>query len=118
MAGMVSVSAEGDKVVLDLHGRRRDVLLSPLDALRLADALDEKAAGAERAAPELVRGEVWNVHVTSFDRKVALRFTPPLGVTCGRVPMPAGAARRVAELLRSNAELAGYGMRIRVVPGG
>lgn len=108
----ISVHQEGDRVVLDLDGRRRDLLLSPLSALHLAEALEGAAVRAELAEPTLCRGEVWDVFVTSFDRQVALRFTPPLGVTCERVPMPALAARRLADLVRTNANMAGFGLRI------
>lgn len=109
---MIAVTSEGDKVILDLCGRKRDVLLSPLDAERLADALEEAAARAERELPELIHGEPWGVQVTNFDRRVVLRFSTPDGLTPERVPFPVVAARRVADMLRTNANFAGNGLRL------
>jgi hypothetical protein len=111
---VLTVRQEGDKVILDLGGRRRDVLLTPLAADDLAEALEAAADRAARAPAELFRGERWSAHVTSFDRKVALRFTgPDLGLP-DRVPMPAAAARALAAKVRENATWAGYGMRLLI----
>jgi hypothetical protein len=111
---MLSVRQEGDKVVFDLGGRRRDVLLTPLAAADLAEALEAAADLAARAPAELYRGERWACHVTSFDRHVAIRFiAPDIGLP-DRVPLPSAAARRLADLLRTNANMAGFGMRITV----
>lgn len=111
---MIAVYAEGDKVIMDLCGRLRDAILTPLEAERLADAMEERAADAERAMPELVRGEVWSLFVTSFDRHVVLRFTPPpeAGPGVHRATMPPRAAREAARMVRANAVMAGVGMRI------
>lgn len=111
---MLSVTAAGDKVMLDLGGRKCDVLLTPLNAARLAGALDDQAAVAERAAPELVLGEVWAIRTDSYDGCVALRFTPPGLGSPDRVPLPAGVARRLAETLRRLAVWAGYKTRLTV----
>lgn len=110
----MTVTATGDKVMLDLGGRRRDVLLTPLCAARLAGVLDEQAALAERAPPELVRGEVWEVGTDSYDGRVVLRFTPPGLGHPERVPLPASVARQLAETLRRLAVWAGYRARLMV----
>ena len=108
---MLKVYAAGDKVLIDLCGRRRDVLLSPLEAVQFADMLDDRAAWAEQAEPELVKGEQWDCHVRSYGGRVVVRFySPELGLP-ERVPMPAGAARQLAEVLRANARAAGYKIR-------
>jgi hypothetical protein len=114
---MLTVRQEGDKVILDLGGRRRDVLLTPLAAADLAEALEAAADAAARAPAELYRGERWACHVTSFDRRVALRLAGPGFGLPGRVPLPPAAARRLADLLRTNANMAGFGMRITVGKG-
>lgn len=108
----VSVSSAGGKVVVDLHGRRRDLLLDPDAALRFAEALEAKAAEAELAPAELVRGEPWGVSVASFDGFVAFRFTPPFAGDPERVPLPPRAARAVADLARTNASVAREKLRI------
>lgn len=109
---MFRIFHDADKVVIDLMARRRDLLLSPLEAERMADALEEFAGLAEQALPSLFRGENWGVFVTTYGEQVVLRFTfPSLGLA-ERVPVPPRAARQIAELLRRNAETAGYRLRI------
>lgn len=115
---MVKVYASGDKVLLDLCGRRRDLTLKPLEAAQLADMLDDRAAVAEQAEPELVRGEQWDVHVRSYGGLVAVRFYSPGLGSPERVPMPAQAARKLAGILRQNAQAAGYKLRIVAETGG
>ena len=112
---MLKVFQESDKVIIDLCGRKRDVIISPLEAERLADALDENANAAELETPQLVRMDIWNCYVTNRDHLVVMRFTPPDGITATRVPMPHKAARAIADLLRTNANMAGYGLRIETV---
>lgn len=111
---MLTVRQEGDKVILDLGGRRRDVLLTPLAAADLAAALEAAADLAARAPAQLFRGERWSAHVTSFDRHVALRFDGPWSGRPSRVPMPPDVARRLAAKVRENATWAGYGMRLLI----
>lgn len=107
----IKVYAAGDKVLLDLCGRRRDLVLTPVNAAALADMLDDRAKWAEGAEPELVKGEQWDVHVRSYGGFVAIRFySPDLGAP-ERVPMPAAVARKLAETLRANARAAGYKIR-------
>lgn len=110
---MIKVCTNGDKVILDLCGRKRDVILSPLEAANLAGALCEAATLAEAELPGLIIGDVWSVFVTNFDRHVVMRITPLNDVgNPERVPMPGKAARKIADLLRTNADFAGVGMRI------
>jgi hypothetical protein len=113
---VLTVRAEGDKVIVDLCGRRRDVLLTPGEAERLAAALEENAALAEREMPELVRGEVWGAKVESFDGKVAIRFCPPLAVATTRVPLSAKAARLLAAVIRDKASWAKHKARLVLHP--
>lgn len=109
---MFCVRLHEDKVLIELGRRTRYLLLSPLEAERMADAMEECAALAERAPAGLFRGENWGVFVTTYGNHVALRFTAPgLGLS-ERVPVPPGAARQIADLLRRNADTAGYRLRI------
>lgn len=110
---VVHVTTEADKVILVLPGRRRDLLLAPLSAALLADALEEQAQVAIKEAPSLYRGEHWGVYITNRDRLVVLAFTPPLGCQAvDRVPIPVPAVKKIVDLLRTNANLAGHGLRI------
>lgn len=111
---MLKVFSDGNKVILDLCGRKRDVLLSSVQADELAGSLDQHSLVAEKEPPELIKMEIWNVYVTNYDHKVVMQITPPAGeVVTNRVPMPVGAARQIAELLRTNADMAGYGLQIK-----
>ncbi len=112
---VVSLTHDAGYVVLDLKGRRQDLFLSPLSALKVADGLDELAVDAEKTE-RVDRGKLWSASVTNRDRQVVVRFTPPEGVTVTKVPLPPAAARQVAGLLRTNANMAGFGMRIEVSP--
>lgn len=114
---MLTVRQEGDKIILDLGGRRRDVLLASMNAVKLAEALERTADMAAAAPAELFRGERWSALVVSFDRKVAVRFTGPGSGDPERVPLTPAAARALAAKLRENASWAGYGMRVEAQRG-
>lgn len=108
---MFAVRCQGDKVVIDLGGRRRDLLMSCGAAEEFENALRQKASEAERAPPELVKGEVWGARVESYDGYVCVRFTPPLGGNPTKVPLPPAAARRMADLVQFKRQQAAYKMR-------
>lgn len=108
---MVRVSHNGDKVIVDLGDRVRDVLLTCGQAEDLEQALRRLANVAELAAPELVRGEMWDVKVESYDGCVAVRFVPPFAGNATRVPIPFDVARKLADLVRFKREQAAYRMR-------
>lgn len=105
------VTAEAGLVVIDLCGRRRDVLLS-CDAARATAASLERAADAADMIPTLFRGEMWNCDVESYDGYVAMRFDPPEVGSPSRVPMPPVAARRMAELIRDKESWARHKARL------
>lgn len=111
---MIKAFAENDLVILDLCGRRRDVLLSCGTAADLAQRVRELADEAEAADSTIFVGRIWDVKVESFDTAIALRFTPPWQSQGDpwRVPMRAGAARRFADLIDSKVSFAQYGMRL------
>lgn len=125
---MLKVFHEGDKVMVDLCGedrrlvsvlgqRRFAVVLTPTAADELAGALLENVLRAEREPPELVRGQFWGCQITNRDRLVAMIFSAPLELS-GKpevVPLSAGAARQIAGLLRTNAMMAGCGLRIETL---
>ena len=117
MLSVLSVFSETDKVILDLGGRKRDVLLSCSAALDLAGALEQHTAVADLEPKSLVRGEVWDVFVESFDGMVAMRFTPPYQHVGDpkRVPIPPAAARSIAGLIREKESWARHKMRLNVV---
>ena len=108
---MFSVGHEEDLVVIDLCGRRRDVLMSCGEAERFAVALEKNAALAELGDPALVRGEPWEAKVESYDGAVAVRFYPPTVGAPERVRMPAAVARAMAARVRFKAQQAAYRMR-------
>lgn len=112
MASTLRVEIEEDRVVIDLGGRRKDVLLPCRQAYALAVGLDEAAALAEAEPPALALGESWGVEVESFDGFVALRFDPPFVGAPERVPMTPAAARRVASVIRMKASQAEHKMRL------
>jgi hypothetical protein len=107
-----AVSHEGDKVVLDLGGRRRDLLLSCAQAERFAGALRRHAAGAERAPPVLARGERWAAKVESFDGLVAVRFFPPSVGAPELVSLTPAAARALADAADWKRSCAEHKLRI------
>jgi hypothetical protein len=108
---VLHVDVEGDRVVIDLCGRRRDVLLGCGDAERLARGLRAGADRARRAPPELARGERWDARVESYDGFVALRFLPPAVGAPGRVPLTPAAAEKLADLVDFKRQQAAYKMR-------
>lgn len=114
---MIKAFSEGDKVILDLCGRRRDVLLACDDALKLAEALDRHAVDAERAPPEMNRLRPWGVKVESWDGLVNLRLDPPEVGDPDRVPLPAQIARRLAELIREKSSMARVNVSELLVKG-
>src|SRR5262245_25698162 len=113
---MLKVFHEGDHVILDLCGRKRSVLLTPLGAVQLADSLRESADRAELEPKSLVEGQVWNCFITNMDRQVVMHFRSPDSSVPERVPLPPKVARAIADLLYTNANMAGYGLRITVKP--
>jgi hypothetical protein len=110
------VSAESGLVVLDLCGRRREVLLPCDVALRLAEAIE---AAAKVAETELAvsTGSPWGCKVESYDGFVALRFDPPTVGNPETVPLPPDVARKLADLIRFKEQQAEYKMRF-VFQGG
>ncbi len=110
---MFVVGIEKDKVVLDLGGRVRDLLLDCDMALELANTLEAWARIAEKQPLAPFRGEPWGCKVESYDGKVAIRFRPPLGNPT-RVPLPAGMARKLAETIRAKESWARHGMRLEI----
>jgi hypothetical protein len=123
---MFRVEVEGDKVVLALGRKTGDLLLSCGQAEHLSAALRAAAALTEKEPPSLVKGEVWDLKVESYDGKVALRFFPPVNNTAplGQVPMPPAAARKSADAVDLKRRQAEYKMRLvlsksctRGVPG-
>jgi hypothetical protein len=110
----IRVEVERDRVVIDLGGRRRDLLLSCSQAYALADGLDQAAAFALAEPPALALGESWGVKAESYDGLVALRFDPPFAGAPELVPMTPAAARKVAEAVRMKASQAEHKMRLVV----
>lgn len=111
---MVTVQYEGDRVIVGLQGRRRDVLLTCGCAEEFAMALRGAANGAENQETSLLT-EVWGAKVLSFDGFVAIRFFPPIGTTTTRVPMPAGMARKMADAVDFARQQAAYKLRIKTL---
>ena len=106
-----SVFVEGDKVIVDLGARRRDVLMTCGAAEKFAESLEAGANGAELAVPSLVKGERWAVGVQSYDGQVACRFVGPGPGYPQRVPLTAALARMLAGRVRFKAQQAAYKMR-------
>lgn len=111
---MLSVFAENDRVIIDLCGRRRDVLLKCDAALRLAETLDARADDAAQGPASVFHGEQWGCRVESYDGTVALRFSPPSVGNPERVPLPAAAARQLAGVIRDKESWARHRMRLVV----
>ena len=110
---MIGVHSEGDKVVIVLGARRRDMSLGMIEAEDFAAALERMADSAAVELPSVIRGEQWACQVESFDRKVFVRFYPPSGSTCTRVIMPPAAARKLADEVRFKRQQASYGIRFQ-----
>jgi hypothetical protein len=108
------VRQEKDKVLLITESRNKDILLTPLNAVRLADKLMELVNQLGLVKPELIRGEVWEINVTVFDKMVALRIIAPIAIDKLIIPLPEYAVRWLASKLYENAQWAGYGIRLVV----
>lgn len=105
------VFVEGDKVMLDLGARRRDILMTCGEAEKFAAHLEAGANTAERATPEVVKGDHWEIEVQSYDGQVACRFHAPGPGYPERVPLPASIARKLAARVCFKAQQAAYKMR-------
>lgn len=114
----IHVFTEGQRVILDLGGRGYDVFLSPLSAATLADTLQTQARQAAKNDPLPPLNQSWGCQVTNIDRQVVLRVKPPPthpGAP-SRVPLSVEAARTLADLLTTNANMAGFGLQLRTKP--
>jgi hypothetical protein len=107
-----AVSSEGGRVVIDLGGRRSDLLLSCAQAERFAGALRLAASEAELAPPSLAKGERWACKAESFDGLVAVRFFPPSVGAPERVPLTPEAARALADAVDWKRQQAEHKLRI------
>lgn len=118
----VSVSADRDRVVLAFGGRLRDLCIEPWDAAKLAEAIDTAAAHCERwmdagGRGELVKGELWDVLVQSWDGRVNIRF-----VRVGdsglhdRVSIPYRVAREIAHRARLKVTEARFRVHLAMNP--
>jgi hypothetical protein len=111
---MITVSHEKDRVVVALPTRTNDVLLTTGEAEVFEHALRDCAGRAEKEPTTLLTGEVWEVQVVSYDRRVAMRVRPPLSCPAGRaavMPMPVAAARALADRVQFVRQQAAYGVR-------
>ncbi len=108
------VFSEKDKVILELGRRGNSFLISCSDALDIAANLDFHAGYAEKEPKSLIKGEVWDVKVESFDGQVGFHFTPPYQKVGNPsiVPMPPNVARSVARLIRDKESWARHKMRL------
>jgi hypothetical protein len=111
---MYEVRQEADRVIIDLRNRRTDVVLTCAMAWEMAEALEIAAGCAEQCLPTLVKGDRWEVAVASYDGKVCLRFYPPFPGAPTLVPMPAKAARQLADRIRSEASWAQHNLRLEI----
>lgn len=109
---MIDVFQDRDRIILDLHGRRQDVLLPCDAALKLAEALEAAAGLAELEPPTLFHGDKWRCQVESAHGHVCVRFHPPGPGLADRVPFTVVAARKLAEVLRFKADQAEAGLRL------
>jgi len=107
----MKVFQERDRVIIDLQGRRHDVLLRWREGERLIHALRQLADVAEawEAAngPSLLT-ESWACEVRSRDGYVAIRWRPPGIGYPERVPLPPKAARMLADNVEFKLQQAGY----------
>jgi hypothetical protein len=111
---VLRVGAESGLVVLDLCGRRREVLLPCDVAVRLAEAIEAAAIFAATEPAPLSRGEVWGCQVESYDGLVALRFDPPSAGSPSTVPLTPAAARWLADSIRFKEQQAEHRLRLVV----
>lgn len=108
---MIGVYQDGDRVMVVLTERRRDVLLTCSNAEKLCYNLRNAAALAELSLPQPPLGQTWGVLVESFDGYVAIRLTPPFVGAPDRMPMTPDAARKLADLIDFKKQQAAYRMR-------
>lgn len=112
---MLKVFVEKDLVILDLSSRMRDVLLTCSDSETLENTLRMGARSAElnreAGLTSVFLGEPWGAKVLSFDRRVTIRFIPPLSSTATRVPLSPEAARALSDQIKFVREQAAYGIR-------
>jgi hypothetical protein len=109
---MFAVRQEADKVIIDLNGRRYDILMTCPQAEEFAYHLEQAASAADLHPKSLVAGEQWGANVESYDGKVAIRFYPPHVGAPERVPLPAAAARKLAKVVREKESWARHKMRL------
>lgn len=107
---MLRVFQESRRVIVDLGGRKRDILLPLLPAAKFEGLLREKIELAEREPPELLT-QTWRLKVLSFDRLVTIRLWAPDGETPERLPLTVEAARWLADRVRFCIQQAAFGMR-------
>ena len=102
----VGFACQRDRVLVDLGGRRRDLMLEPWDAARFAEELERQAAHCERwlaagGRGELVKGSSWTALVRSWDGLVNIRFNCDGAAGLhARLSIPAAAARQLANETR------------------
>lgn len=111
---MIRVEPSGDKVLISLGARMRDVRLTVDAAKELAQALLNAHSVAERNPPELNRGEPWEIKVQSYDGSVWLRFYPPFGHRAGVVPIPRECVHALADRINFKADQARHRLRVKM----
>ena len=109
---MFAVCQEDDKVIIDLMGRRFDLLITCEQAEKMEQSLRDAANLAETAPASLIKGEQWNLKCESFDGMVALKFFPPHVGAPSRVPLTPVAARAVADAVKFKREQAEHKLRL------
>ena len=109
---MLSVRTNRDRVILDLHGRRDTSAMTWKTGERFVETLRKCADEADEwtGLPTICTG-VANVFIQSHDGQVWLRFTMPTIGNPERVPMPADAARKLADQIEFKLQQAAYRMR-------
>lgn len=103
----------GDKILMDLGSRTSTVIMSPLDAATLACEIVECVRLASMEPAERRLGTEYWCGVTSRGKKVVLTARSGNGIG-NLVMMSQPAARNIADLLQTNANFAGHGLRIEV----
>lgn len=109
---MLTVAIENDKVVIIPSAKKKDWLLSCSQSLFLAIALEEAAKETELIPSSIIKGEIWECKVESFDGMVAIRFINPNVGTPDKIPIPSSIAKSLADIIRFKAEQAEHKMRI------
>lgn len=108
---MVKVYHDQDYVILALDAKRDYIALTCGQAEELENALLAKAADAGREEPSINQGRPWGCKVVSYDGMVGIKFFPPFGARCDRVPLPPKAARALAGRIAFCRQQAAYKMR-------